>query len=100
MRRSIHPTALRRQGFTVVELLVAMALIVFIMTILSEAFSAGLKTFRDLKAAGDMSERLRSATTVLRSDLLAADHFSRDFIREGLETKVVDPRDVELIKLQ
>ena len=31
----------RRQGFTLVELLVSMALVVFMMLILSEAFSVG-----------------------------------------------------------
>lgn len=64
----------RRTGFTIVELLVAMALIVFIMAILSEAFAAGFKAFRDLKALGDMNERLRSANTTLRR-YLEADHF-------------------------
>src|SRR5262245_61577955 len=49
----------RRSGFTIVELLVAMALILFIMAILSEAFVAGLKSVRDLKAVADMAERLR-----------------------------------------
>ena len=65
----------RRQAFTLVELLVAMALIVFIMAILSEAFVAGLKTFRDLKAVGDMDQRLRTVTTLLRDDL-SEDHFT------------------------
>jgi prepilin-type N-terminal cleavage/methylation domain-containing protein len=64
----------KRQGFTLVELLVAMALIIFIMSILSYAFVAATTTFRDLKAAGDMAEKLRSATTILRRDL-GADHF-------------------------
>jgi prepilin-type N-terminal cleavage/methylation domain-containing protein len=64
----------KRQGFTLVEMLVAMALIIFIMSILSYAFVAATTTFRDLKAAGDMAERLRSATTVLQRDL-SADHF-------------------------
>jgi prepilin-type N-terminal cleavage/methylation domain-containing protein len=65
----------KRQGFTLVELMVAMALIIFIMSILSYAFVAATTTFRDLKAAGDMAEKLRSATTVLQRDL-AADHFA------------------------
>jgi prepilin-type N-terminal cleavage/methylation domain-containing protein len=65
----------RRQGFTLVEMLVSMALIIFIMAILSEAFVTGIKTFRDLKALGDLNERLRTATTLLRDDL-SADHFS------------------------
>lgn len=64
----------RRSGFTLVELLVAMALIVFIMVILSEAFSVGLESFRRLKAIGDMNEKMRLATIALQSDV-AADHF-------------------------
>src|SRR5262245_53461910 len=66
-----------RQGFTLTELLVSMALIIFIMTILSEAFAAALESFRLMKAAGDMQERLRSVANVLRRDL-QADHFTPD----------------------
>src|SRR5713101_1875304 len=61
----------RRQAFTLVELLVTIALVVFIMALLSEAFIIGVKTFRDLKALGDMDERLRAATTQFRTDLQA-----------------------------
>jgi type II secretory pathway pseudopilin PulG len=64
----------RRQGFTIVELLVAMALIIFIMAILSNAFIQATNTFRNLKAVGDMAERLRAATQSLQRDL-ADDHF-------------------------
>jgi prepilin-type N-terminal cleavage/methylation domain-containing protein len=64
----------RRQGFTLVELLVSTALILFIMVVLSEAFIAGLDAFRLLKAMGDMESKLRAATTILRRDL-SADHF-------------------------
>src|SRR5262245_20038226 len=64
----------RRQGFTLVELLVAMALIVFMMLILSEAFSVALDSFRRVKAIGDMNVRLRTAASILRRDL-QADHF-------------------------
>jgi prepilin-type N-terminal cleavage/methylation domain-containing protein len=67
--RRIH-----RRGFTIVELLVAMALVVLIMAILSEAFAAGLEAFRELKAIGDMDGRLQSVSTVMRRDLIA-DHF-------------------------
>jgi prepilin-type N-terminal cleavage/methylation domain-containing protein len=63
-----------RPAFTLVEMLVAMALILFIMVILSEAFVAGLEAFRQLKAIGDMEERLRAASIELRRDL-NADHF-------------------------
>jgi prepilin-type N-terminal cleavage/methylation domain-containing protein len=65
----------RRQGFTLVELLVSMALIMFIMAILSQAFIAGLSTFRNLKAQGDLAEKLRGVTQILQRDL-AADHFN------------------------
>src|SRR5437879_2737643 len=64
----------RRQAFTIPELLVSMALIIFIMVILSEAFRAGIDTFRNLKAVGDMQERLRTVATIMRRDL-SAQHF-------------------------
>jgi hypothetical protein len=63
-----------RGAFTLVEMLVATALVMFIMLILSEAFVAGLEAFRTLKGIGDMEERLRAAALVLRTDL-QADHF-------------------------
>lgn len=64
----------RRQGFTLVELMVSMALIIFIMAILSQAFMAALGVFRDLKGQGDMAEKLRATTQILQNDL-AANHF-------------------------
>ena len=66
----------RRSGFTLVELMVAMALIMFIMAILSEAFVAGLKTFRDLKRRLPDSglSGPRAASTTMRREL-AANHF-------------------------
>lgn len=64
----------RRPAFTLVELMVAMALIIFIMYVLAEAFSAGAGAFRTLKAIGDMNERLRGASRLLR-DYLGAPHF-------------------------
>jgi prepilin-type N-terminal cleavage/methylation domain-containing protein len=67
-------TQQRRPGFTLVEMLVSMALILFIMVILSDAFVAALESFRRLKAIGDMEDRMRSAATFIRADL-SADHF-------------------------
>jgi hypothetical protein len=64
----------RRTAFTITELLVSMALIVFIMSILAEAFVEGLKTFRSMKAIGDMNARLRTAAGMIKDDLIA-DHF-------------------------
>jgi hypothetical protein len=64
----------RRPGFTLVEMLVATALIMFIMLILSQAFVQGIDAFRLLKGIGDMEEGLRTATGIMRDDLVA-DHF-------------------------
>src|SRR6266851_4200165 len=64
----------RRHAFTIVELLVSMALIILIMSVLSQAFVAATASVRDLKALGDMANRLRNARATIGSDL-AADHF-------------------------
>jgi type II secretory pathway pseudopilin PulG len=71
MHRTKHAD---RRGFTLVELLVSFALILFIMLILADAFGAASNTFRNLKALGDMCQKLRAASNMLRRDL-AADHF-------------------------
>jgi hypothetical protein len=63
-----------RQGFTLIDMLVSTALIIFIMVILTQAFTTGMDTFRQLKTVGDMQEKLRAAASILRKDL-AADHF-------------------------
>lgn len=65
-----------RSGFTIVELLVAMALVIFIMSILSEAFVTALEALYKLKATADMDQKLRTATTMLRKDLQAY-HFDQ-----------------------
>jgi prepilin-type N-terminal cleavage/methylation domain-containing protein len=67
-------THIARRGFTIIELLVSMALIILIMAVLSEAFVSGLGAFRQLKGLGDMQERIRVAAVLLRRDL-AANHF-------------------------
>ena len=64
-----------RAGFTLVELLVAAALSILIMAVLSTAFQTGLQTLSTLKSLGDMAERLKTAETLLRTDL-SAEHFT------------------------
>lgn len=64
----------RRDGFTLIEMLVAMTLTVFVMIIVSSAFVTGLETFRQLKGIGGMQSGLRTASNRLRLDL-QADHF-------------------------
>lgn len=64
----------RRSAFTIVELLVSLALVIFIMSLVSTVFVLATKSFRDLKAVGDLSEQLRSAGQLIRQ-MLKADHF-------------------------
>jgi prepilin-type N-terminal cleavage/methylation domain-containing protein len=73
MKRSTTSAPIR-PGFTLVELLVSMALTLFLMTILVEAFGAGMDTFQGLRALGDVQDQLRSGLNLLKADL-AHDHF-------------------------
>jgi prepilin-type N-terminal cleavage/methylation domain-containing protein len=73
MRRFPTPDA-RRHGFTLVEMLVSLALIVFIMSILSYAFQEATGVFRTMKSSGDMAEKLRAAMVLIRRDV-SAYHF-------------------------
>lgn len=59
----------RRTGFTLVEMLVSAALIVFVMLIITTCFSTGLQSISRLKATGDLQTRLRNAVTMIRRDL-------------------------------
>lgn len=63
-----------RAGFTLIEMMVAMALTLFIMVILSQAFILSLEAFSQLKGIGDMQINLRAAENMLRNDL-GQDHF-------------------------
>lgn len=64
----------RRSGFSLVEVLVSTVLIIFILVLMAEVLRTVLGTFRQLKATGDMNERLRTVTNLLRRDF-DADHF-------------------------
>jgi prepilin-type N-terminal cleavage/methylation domain-containing protein len=66
-----------RHAFTLVELLVAMALILFIMSIISVAFVDSTESFRIFRARAELSEKLRFLTQTLRSDL-RANHFENN----------------------
>jgi len=79
-----------RGGFTIAELLVALALIVFVMSILAEAFTAGLESFRRLDGVGDLQEELRNAAAVLREDIHETNALAKPFIRDGLLSGVPD----------
>jgi len=63
-----------RAAFTLLEVMIAMALTLFVMVILSQAFVSSLDTFSGMKGIGDMQQALRTATVLLTDDL-ASDHF-------------------------
>jgi prepilin-type N-terminal cleavage/methylation domain-containing protein len=87
-----------RRGFTIVELLIAMALIVLIMAILSQAFVEGLESFRHLKGIGDLQEDLRQASIGLRRDVLATNQAANDFIIESLRTGSADRAQADALR--
>src|ERR1700683_4903156 len=64
----------RRSAFTLVEMLVASALIIFMMYVIASAFEKGLNSFSLLKTQGDLQDKLRAAATAIRLDL-TAQHF-------------------------
>jgi type II secretory pathway component PulJ len=68
-----HPTT-RRPAFTLVELMVAAALTILIMTVLATAFSAAMESLSTLKSMGGLAERLRTTHNLLNDDL-TAQHF-------------------------
>ena len=62
------------RGFTLVELMVAMALIILMLSIMSQAFVIATGTMQGLKEVADMQEKIRPAITLLQRDL-GANHF-------------------------
>ncbi|MFL5329638.1 MAG: PilW family protein [Gemmataceae bacterium] len=77
MMPSRHHKSTARLGFTLVEMLVATALIIFVMLILTTVFTAGLQALRNMRGIGSMQDNLRQAATILRRDL-AQQHFSSE----------------------
>jgi type II secretory pathway pseudopilin PulG len=71
-----------RAGFTLVEMLVTVALMMFIMILLAGAFQQGIDMFRTLRAQALNADKLRMAMDVLRQDL-ASPHFE-SLSRNGL----------------
>ncbi|RLS25180.1 MAG: type II secretion system protein, partial [Planctomycetota bacterium] len=64
----------RKNAFTLVELMVAMALIILMLSIMSQAFVIATGTMQGLKEVADMQEKIRPAINLLQRDL-GANHF-------------------------
>ena len=84
-----------RAGFTLVELLVAVALTMVIMGIIAVAFQKSIDTFRLLHSVGQMQERLKSAEIVLKRDL-GAEHFGGNF-KPGFSGPYVRDQRLDLV---
>jgi Prokaryotic N-terminal methylation motif len=81
----------RRAAFTLVEMMVAMALTLFIMAIIAQAFGAAQQIFSTMRTAGQLQERMRSGAMVLRRDL-QSEHFDGPFLAGRGGPRVGDQR--------
>src|ERR1044071_2184821 len=87
-----------RSGFTLVELMVAMAVTVIIMTVLSIAFQLSMDAMRQVRSAAEMSDQLRAASLVVRRDFSGNTHLSDEgsmaigTSRQNLGVRVSDQR--------
>jgi type II secretory pathway pseudopilin PulG len=79
----------RRGAFTLVEMMVAMALLIVIMVITAEAFTKALDTMRSTRAQGAMMDQLRSVNALL-SDDLSKWHFLPDENKPNRGVKLSD----------
>src|SRR5437879_8588599 len=75
MRLTMIRTNRTRPAFTLVELMVAAAICILIMTILASVFQTGLDAMRQMRSAGDMTDQLRAFGEVIKRDF-QAEHFS------------------------
>jgi hypothetical protein len=83
----LSPNIPPRRGFTLVELLVACALTVLVMAVMSTAFQVGMATLSHLKSTVGLSEKLRSSEALIRRDL-QADHLHDG---DGLTVQLSNP---------
>jgi prepilin-type N-terminal cleavage/methylation domain-containing protein len=59
----------RRRGFTLIEMLISVALVLLMMVLFAEIFGLASETMTLQQAIADGDQRVRSFTTVFRSDL-------------------------------
>lgn len=76
MRTFALGTRQRRPAFTIIELMVALALVLFIMSIIAQVFGDASEAFRSQRAKAELSEKLRFLTQSIRADLRSR-HFER-----------------------
>jgi prepilin-type N-terminal cleavage/methylation domain-containing protein len=81
MRSTLPRTRDRRRGVTLVEMLVAVALLVLMMTVIVTVFAAATGAVSTAKAYQEIDARLRQIDSVLRTDL------------QGLTARMTPPLD-------
>jgi prepilin-type N-terminal cleavage/methylation domain-containing protein len=89
-------TTRNRRGFTLTELLVAMALSILIMWILAESFKMGLEFSGRMRSTGALNDQLVGVRAVLARDLFA-EHFLPDENKPGRGVHLSDQR-LDLIR--
>ncbi len=80
-----------RGGFTLVELMVTITIVLIMMSILAVASSIAAETFRGAKVQGDFVAQERAALAVLRRDLTYR-HFLEEDGKPNLGRKLSDQR--------
>ena len=96
----MEKTRRHSNGFTVFELLAAMASIVFLMAILSQAFSEGARAFRHLKEIGDLDERLGADCMALADNITLTNQQATEFIENSLPTRTVNREEASALREQ
>ncbi len=72
-----EPTLFRRRAFTLVELLVVCALIVFVMATTGAVIAAGFRVWERLRTHGDMAQQVMVGLAQIRKDIRSARRFSQ-----------------------
>lgn len=80
-----------RHGFTLVELLVAAAMMILGMWLLTWVYQQGLESFRQARAQSDLTAQQRMVTSLLTRDLTAA-HFRDDSTKPNNGRRLSDQR--------
>lgn len=80
-----------RRGFTLVELLVAAAMMILGMWLLSWVYQQGLESFRQARAQSELTNQQRMVTSILTRDL-AAVHFTDDSTKPNNGRRLSDQR--------
>jgi prepilin-type N-terminal cleavage/methylation domain-containing protein len=76
LNRTHHARGTARNGFTLVEMLVAVALVLLMMTMFAEIFTLATGSMGKQKALADLDQRQRLFSTVIRADIQKKSFFS------------------------